>query len=274
MRRRWAVFFLGGAVAGYLVSAAVLFLDQPRRVYHPERAWSSTPEDSGLAYEDVTFRAADGAVLSGWYVAAPESRGTVLFCHGNAGNISSEISVIRMFRELGFSSFTFDYRGFGKSEGTPSEPGTYEDAAAAWTYLTEEKGVPPSEIILWGRSLGAAIAVELATHHRAGALVLEAAFTSIPDLAAELYPLYPTRLLALFHYSTIRYVREVRYPVLVVHSSEDKLVPIRHGFEIYEAANEPKRFLEIKGPHKGLPYQEVYRRGIEKFLEDYKGLAA
>lgn len=267
--RRWAGAFAAGAFLSYAGAAGWLFLKQGEHVYHPVRAWSPVPAD--LRYEPVRFEAEDGVALSAWWVEAPDPRGTVLYFHGNAGNVSSEAGVLRMFRELGLSALAVDYRGYGQSEGEPDEQGTYRDARAAWDFVTREKGVPPGRVVVWGRSLGAAVAANLASRTAPRAVVLEAAFTSLPDIASELYPLFPTRWLARFRYDNLQALKDVHAELLIVHSTEDRLVGIAHGRRLYDAANAPKEFLEIRGPHKGLPYQEVYRRGIEKFLDRVLG---
>ena len=204
--------------------------------------------------------------MSGWFV--PAGRRTVLFCHGNARNISSDISVLRMFHDLGVSAFIFDYRGFGKSPGIPKEEGTYADAEGAWNYLVSEREKDPMDIIIWGRSLGSAVATELALRHRPKALVLEAAFTSLADLAAEQYPFFPVRWILRTRYDNLKKIARVGCPVLIVHSREDQLIPLKHGKELFGAAAEPKCFLEIKGPHNGLPHQPGYEEGLRAFLDD------
>jgi len=245
-----------------------LFLNQDGLLYHPDAAWQTTPADSGLDYEDVTFVSADGLRLSAWWVKAPDARGTVLLCHGNAGNISHRLDETHVYQSLGFNVLVFDYRGYGKSQGKPSEAGTYADAEAAWRYLVEERRVLPSDIVLCGRSLGAAIAVKLAADHRPRALVIESGFTSLADLASELYPWFPVRQLLKFRYETLNALKEVRSPVLLVHSRQDKLVPFHHGQTLYAAARPPKKFLEISGPHnEGYQLSEdIYRQGLKDFL--------
>lgn len=265
---------LAGIAAVYLWRGADLFFNQEKYLYFPITEWTATPESVKLRYEDVRFRSADGTELSGWFVPAERERAVVLFCHGNARNISSELDVLSMFHDLGVSAFFFDYRGYGKSAGRPGEAGLYADAAAAWQYLASVRDVPSDRILIWGRSLGAAVASELATHHRPRALVLEAAFTSIQDLASELYPIFPVRALLYARFETMKNLRAASgTPVLIVHSREDDLVPMRHGRALYEAAGEPKHFLEIAGPHGGLPFQKVYWDGVRAFLDDLLGPA-
>ncbi len=269
--KRASVWLCVVLAAAYLYNGFELWKNQAKYIYHPEKAWTATPDSSGLEYEDVTFRTADGLILSGWYVPAPNPRGTILFCHGNARNISADISVLAMFRQLGFSSFAFDYRGYGKSDGAPDEKGTYLDAAAAWDHLLSERGVPKEDLLVWGRSLGSAIAADLAVAKKPAALVIEASFSSLPDIAADLYPHFPVRWLVRYKYDVAARLPRLECPVLIVHSREDELVPFRHAERLFRAAREPKELLEIAGPHRGLPYQEVYVKGIERFLDRLRG---
>ena len=173
----------------------------------------------------------------------------MLFCHGNAGNISHLLEPIRAFHGLGLNTLVFDYRGFGASQGAPDEQGTYLDADAAWSYLVETRGIDPQKIVVYGRSLGGPIAARLARGLTPRGLVLQATFTSIPDLGQELYPLFPAGVLARYHYNTLEYLSRVICPVLVVHSREDDLIPFAHGERLYQAAPKPKDFLEIAGGH-------------------------
>ena len=261
----------GTLVVAYLGTCLMLLALQSRLVFFPTREIEATPADAGLPYEDVSFTAADGTRLHGWWVPAPGARGTVLFFHGNAGNVSHRLHSLRSFHDLGMSTFIFDYRGYGRSEGVPSEEGTYRDAEGAWRWLTEERKVPPGEIVFFGRSLGGAVAAWLAGRHPPRALILESTFTSVPELGAELYPWLPVRLLARIRYDTLRLLPGVKCPVLVVHSPEDEVIPFRHGRRLYEAAPAPKEFLEIRGTHNtgfattGAAYEE----GILRFLERY-----
>jgi fermentation-respiration switch protein FrsA (DUF1100 family) len=171
----------------------------------------------------------------------------VLFCHGNAGNVSHRLDTLQFFRSLGLGTLIFDYRGYGRSDGSPSEKGTYRDAEAAWRHLVEQRQIPPERIVILGRSLGGAVAARLAADQRPGALVVESAFTSVPDLAARMFPVYPVHLLARIRYNTLKWIRRVHCPVLVVHSRDDEMIPFRHGRRLFEAAPEPKEFLELRG---------------------------
>ena len=237
-------------IGGYGVFVVFLFSWQARLLYYPNqpsRELTSTPADIGLAYQSVQLTSTDGLRIHGWFLPASEARGVVLFCHGNAGNISHRLESLKIFHDLGLAVLIFDYQGFGQSQGKPSEQGTYDDVEAAWNYLTQERGIPAKDIVIFGRSLGAAIAAQLASRHQAGGLILESGFTSVPDLAATLYPFIPVRWLVRFSYNTRDYLNTVSSPVLVIHSRDDELIPFAHGRELFAAAKAPKQFLELRG---------------------------
>lgn len=258
-------------LGAYAAFGALLFVFQHRLVYFPEKKMVGTPHDIQLSYEAIYFKAQDNVELFGWYVPAPNSRGTVLFCHGNAGNISNRLDYLEIFHRLNLSTFIFDYRGYGLSGGLPSEEGTYLDAEAAWDFLVNRKGIPANRIVLYGESLGGAVAARLAAEHPPGVLILASAFTSLPDLGAELYPLFPVHLLSRFNYNTLEYVKTVSCPTLLIHSPEDDIVPFSQGRELFNAARSPKELLTIKGDHNSgfIVSGDVYVQGIERFTSKY-----
>lgn len=264
------------AAGAYGALLLFLYFGQASLLYLPDlpsRELAATPEDAGLAYETVHLQTEDGVVLHGWHVPAASPRGTLLFFHGNAGNISHRLDSLAIFHRLGLDVFIFDYRGYGQSEGSPDEEGTHRDALAAWQYLTGERRIDGRHIILFGRSLGAALAAWLATETRPGGLILESAFISVPDLAADLYRWLPARRLARLKYATRDYLARVDCPVLVVHSPQDEIIPYRHGQALYAAARPPKAFLELRGDHNAgfLLSGEGYVRGLDAFLDDHLG---
>lgn len=264
-----------GLVALYVVWGLVLLFLQPRLLYRPAKKVSLTPADFDLDFEDVTFCTSDGVALNGWYVPAAQARFTILFCHGNGGNIMHRLDSINLFQGLGLSCFVFDYRGYGNSEGRPTEVGTYRDAQAAYEWLTEVKCVPSERIILFGRSLGGSVAAHLAGNVNGAALVVESAFTSYQDIGAKFYPYMPVRMFARFRYNTRAYLAKVRCPVLIMHSRDDELVPFEFGARLFEMANEPKQFVEIHGGHSqgfllsGDLYKHAWTRWLD-FVKNYK----
>jgi len=274
MESLWVV--LRVAALSYAGLVLLLYLTQGRMLYYPElpsREVRTDPSAIGLTYEAVALTTSDNVKLDGWFVPAAPGSDVVLFLHGNAGNIGHRLDSLRIFHDLNLAVLIFDYRGYGRSTGKPSEAGTYEDAATAWRHLTQERGYKAEQIVLFGRSLGAAVAAQLATQQTPRALIVESAFTSVPDMAADLYPFLPARLLARYDYATARYLHEVRCPLLVVHSRDDEIIPFHHGERIYSAANEPKRFLEIRGGHNEgfLLSETAYRQGLADFLNTLAG---
>lgn len=268
--------FLAIVLGLYLAFVGLVYAMQGRLLYLPDmpgRELAATPEDVGLRHEDVRLTTSDGVELHGWFVpAAGDARGTLLFFHGNAGNISHRLESVSQFHGLfngqGLDVLIIDYRGYGQSEGKPSEQGTYRDAAAAWRYLTEERGVAPSRIVVFGRSVGGAVGAWLAANREAGALIVESSFSSLPALAGELYWFLPVRWLSRFRYPTAEYAAAADCAVLVIHSREDDIVPFHHGRAIYESAGQPRQFLELSGPHNGAHVlsEERYLEGLEEFL--------
>jgi fermentation-respiration switch protein FrsA (DUF1100 family) len=250
----------------------VLYFMQPVFLYSPVREVSYTPDELGLDFEKVIFKSSDGLMLSGWYIPANNSEPTVLFCHGNGGNMMHCLDTINILYNLGLNCFIFDYRGYGNSEGKPGEEGTYLDARAAYKWLTEKKGTSPDDIIVFGRSLGGSIAAQLASKVRAAALIIESAFTSYVDIGRKFYPYMPVRWFARFSYKTIDYVKDVRCPVMIIHSRNDETIPFEFGLELYEAANEPKEFVEIFGSHNDgfLVSSEIYKNAWTKWLKSLK----
>lgn len=242
---------LATLVLAYGGLSALLFFSQEKLLYYPElgRETHATPRDHGLDYEPLTLLTPDGERLDGWFVPKELARASVLILHGNAGNISHRLDSIAMFHRLGYSVLIFDYRGYGRSTGQPSEAGLYRDAQTAWDHLVRQRGLPPGRIILFGESLGGAVAAWLAAREHPGALVLSSVFTSVPELAADLYPWLPARWLARPRYDTRAALAEITCPVLIAHSPEDEIIPFRHGQALFTAAAEPKIFLPLAGGH-------------------------
>jgi fermentation-respiration switch protein FrsA (DUF1100 family) len=256
-------------LVGYLGYGLVLYVMQPKFVYSPLQEMPYTPDELGLDFENVTFNSADGLQLNGWYIPASGSELTVLFCHGNGGNMMHRLDSINFLYNLGLNCFIFDYRGYGNSEGKPSEEGTYLDARAAYRWLTKKKKIAPHKIIVFGRSLGGCIAAQLTTKVRAKALIIESAFTSYVDIGQRFYPYMPVRWFASFSYRTADYVKDVKIPVMIIHSKNDDVIPFEFGLQLYEAANEPKEFVEIFGNHNDgfLTSGEIYEKAWTKWLK-------
>jgi len=253
--------------------AVYLYFSQSRMLYYPDmpsRVLQGSPADIGLAYDTVWLMAGDGTRLHAWFVPATTARGTLLFNHGNAGNIGDRLDSISLFHSLGLNVLIYDYRGFGESEGKPSEQGTYLDANVAWDYLLEERMISPQEIIIFGRSLGAAMAADLASQNLSAGVILESAFTSVPDMAASLYPWLPVRWLSRYQYNNLEKIDRITSPLLVMHSRADEIIPFTHGEQLFAHANEPKQFLELSGGHNDGYHvsRKVYVKAMQQFLDE------
>ena len=271
---RWLLALLGWGAAVYVGLMLYLYVFQARFVYFPElpsRQVTASPADIGLAYEKVNLRTADGEMLAGWFIPSPEARGTLLYLHGNGGNMGHRLDPIEVFHRLGLNVLIIDYRGYGDSSGKPTEDGTYQDALAAWNYLTQHKHQMPERIVLFGESLGGSIAAWLAAHNAPAGLIIYASFTSVPEMAREVYPLFPAARLARYHYDTRAALISARSPVLILHSPEDEIIPFSHGQALLKAANAPKRLIELHGGHNDalLVSREVYAREVGAFLQRY-----
>jgi hypothetical protein len=223
-------------------------------IFHPERSNdSATPDVYGIEYDDVIFRTGDGLNLNGWFVPGKKPSPdadlhTLLWFHGNAGNINRRLDNIKMMYErVPVNVFIIDYRQYGRSEGKVSEQGTYIDARAALAYLHSRKEINREKIIFFGRSLGSAVAVELALNEKCRALILETPFTSILEMGKKLYPFLPLSLLLKTKYDSLAKIRNIKVPILVMHGDKDDLVPFEHGKRLYDIANEPKEFYTIPG---------------------------
>ncbi len=225
----------------------MLFEDQ--FIYFPDKEIAQTPAAIGLSFTEQQFRTADGVILHGWYMPHPSAHFTLLHLHGNAGNISHRLSLYRRWHQMGLSVFAFDYRGYGKSRGKPTEGGLYEDARAAWHHLRQGQDLSAERIIISGRSLGATVAVKLAVAFHPSGLVLETPFSNIPDMAAYHYPWLPLRWLAQSSFDTEMGVRDVDVPLLLISAKTDLIAPAFMADRIFSVANEPKRHISLAGGH-------------------------
>jgi len=255
----------------YLLLAVLLYLLQDRMVFlanMPGRALTATPLDAGFSFEEVSITTRDELQLHGWFVPAEQSTATVLFLHGNAGNISHRLDSIAIFHELGLDTLIIDYRGYGRSEGKPGEAGTYLDAQAAWDYLVSQRGIAPERIVIFGRSLGGAVAAWLAVENTAAAVIIESCFSSALDMARRLYPFMPTRLITRLKYPVSDFVAQLKSPLLVIHSRDDEIIPFTMAQAIFAAATEPKTMLEISGDHNNgfLMGRDRYMAGLRDFI--------
>ncbi len=258
-------------VSVWVLLSLLLYLFQPKFVYFPLAEIDYTPDMAGLAYEDIYFKTEDDVELNAWFIPVEGARKTLLFFHGNGGNISHRLDSLKIFHELGLSVFIIDYRGYGQSQGTTSEQGTYRDAEAAWQYLTESRGIPGKDIIIFGRSMGGGVATWLSIQHTPDLLILESAFTSVADMAKHYYPYLPAHLLTRIKYASIDRIQDIQCPILFSHSQTDEIVPFELGVQLFKQAQAPKMFMQLKGGHNDgfIVTGRSYVDGIKEFLDTY-----
>ena len=260
-----------GLAVGYGAIVGLAFAFQDQLLFQPSSRLLATPDDAGMPYETVRLDTDDGETLHGWWIPTPDvSRGTLLFFHGNAGNISGRLESVQQFHQLGLNVLIVDYRGYGQSTGAPSEEGIYRDAEACWRYLTETKDLAPQDVVIFGRSMGGGPATWLAAREKPGAVILESVFTNVPDVGAHHYSFLPVRALATNQFDNESRVSQIDAPKLFIHSRGDRVVPFKLGRQVFAAAAEPKQFLEIEGGHNDgfLVSADKYLRTIGNFLEE------
>lgn len=240
-------------------------------VYHPEPweagDWRSV---SGLPLEDVWFQSADGIKLFGWYVEARADAAVLLWCHGNAGTIINRLDNLRELYRLGLSIFIFDYRGYGRSQGKPSEDGLYQDATGAYDYLTRVRLIRSERIVVFGRSLGAAVATDLVSHKPAAGLILESSFPSIAAVAQHHYGGIPVHWLLGAEFRLTDRLPQLSLPTLVIHGERDDIIPIGFGRQVFEAVKSPKWWYAIPGADHNNTYHvggAPYFRQITEFVQ-------
>ena len=252
-----------------IIGIAVLFLRyiEPRKLFYPAKNIDFFPDRVGLSFQEVFFETADKVKLNGWLIPSTDSKYTILFCHGNAGNISHRIAKLKFFNDLGCSVFIFDYRGYGKSQGRPSENGFYRDAEAAYGYLLS-RGISDNQIIGYGESIGGAVIIYLASKKTIKALILDSTLSSVKDMIKCAYPFIPSWVFA-SRFDSENKIRSIRIPKLIIHSLNDEIVPYQLGKKLYESACEPKNFLQIYGGHNSSFYEskELLRRSIGDFIK-------
>lgn len=261
------------ALSGYVLLLALMWWLQPRLIYHPDvpsRTVETTPADVGLEFESVTLTASDGIRLDAWFVPGPRGDSpAVLFLHGNAGNIGHRLETLEMLHEAGAATLILDYRGFGRSEGHPTERGTYRDAIAGWRWLTQQRGLSPQQIVVVGRSLGGAIAAWLAARVQPAGLILEASFTSIVALGQYHYPWAPIGWLSRFRYNTAAQLERVTCPVLIAHGGLDDIVPFSHAERLAQSVPGASELLTLDGGHNDAML--VSRQHYVEKLADFIG---
>jgi fermentation-respiration switch protein FrsA (DUF1100 family) len=272
MRRMLGELLIPVAIA-YGAVLLLVFVFQSHLVFYPGmgREVMLSPQSYGLRYETVELQTSDGERLQAWWVPAEDARGVVLFFHGNAGNISHRLDYLLMFNRLRYTTLILDYRGYGKSTGSPSEEGTYRDAEAAWEYLRNARQVQPRDLVIAGESLGGAVGTWLAVRANPRAVLLFSTFTSVNDLGAQVYWFLPVRLLSRIGYDNLENLKRIQAPVFIAHSRDDDVVPYSHGQKLFEAAREPKTFLEMRGGHNDsfIFVRQEWVAQLSAFLDRY-----
>lgn len=241
-----------------------------RSIYFPMKTIETKPNVIGLSFEEVNFKTSDDLKLNGWFIPYKDAKDTVLFCHGNAGNISHRLEKIAIFHNMGLNVFIFDYRGYGKSQGSPGEKGLYKDVEAAYQYLISSGDISPDNIIAYGESIGGAVAIDLATKQKVKALITEETFSSVKDMVKIIYPFLPYFIFQ-SRFDSVSKIKNIKVPKLIIHSVDDEIVPFRLGEKLFDAAAPPKEFLKIRGGHNTafLDSDELFRAGISSFLRRY-----
>ncbi len=254
-------------IVGYLVLVLLMMTFENSLIFFPSVYPDGFWNPPGLEFEDARFESADGTKLHGWYVAHEEPRAVVLFAHGNAGNLSHRAQVVgEMVHRLGVSVMIFDYQGYGRSEGKPSEAGVLADARAARAWLARRAGVDESQIVLFGESIGGAVMVDLAGRDGARGLVLENTFSSLPEVASFHYRWLPAKLLMRTRLDSATKIGNYHGPLLQFHGDADTIVPTDLGRKLFAAANEPKQLVVIPGGDHNDPQTPAFFRAFDEFL--------
>lgn len=259
---------------GYLLVIGLMTILQNKLIFHPSVFMVDTPETLGVPWSEHFIPAEDGIDLHGWLLENPDADYTVVFSHGNAGNISGRLSLAKTIYDAGASVFLYDYRGFGKSDGSPTERTLYRDANALISYLDREVGISAGDMIFYGRSLGGPVAAFMASEHSGAGLVLDSSFTNIKAIAKEVMPIIPSFLIQAT-FPTDEYLKKSNgTPLMIMHSVEDELIGFHHGEELYEIADQPKTIVELRGGHNDSFFvsKDSYEAGWENFIEALKAM--
>lgn len=259
-----------GAAAGLVLVVLLVRVFENRLIYYPPRYPDgfADPASYGLRVEEVWISTDDGLRLNAWFLPAPASPKVLLVFHGNAENIGYGLGRLRSFAQLGTNVLALDYRGYGKSEGSPDERGVYRDADAAYRYLTDIRRFAPRNIVLYGQSLGGAVAIDLASRHECGGLIVESSFTSGREMARRAFRIPLFEYVPQSRFDSSAKIKNVRCPILIVHGTRDEVIPFAMGQRLYEAAPEPKTFL----PVEGAGHNDVFLVGGAKYLASLKAL--
>ena len=279
MWQRWCSIALGTGISVYFAFSLLLYWGQNRLIFLPQRQISSTPDKFGLEYRDIWINIQQEKIHGWWIPQKEESAPVLLHFHGNASNNGDVLDNALIFNKLGLSVLLVDYRGYGLSSPTfPNENRAYEDATAAWQYLTETRKIKPEQIFVCGHSLGGAIAIELARHNpQMAGLITEGTFTSIENMARlnSLFSLLPLNLIVHQRFDSIAKIDSLEVPLLMFHGMNDETIPFSMGEELFDRANEPKKFIPIaKAGHNNLHQigRQEYIFHLQQFIDSYRSI--
>jgi uncharacterized protein len=263
----------GSALTVYAALVGGLFFFQRQLLYLPDRRHPELGELAVLGVREVTMKTADGLSLLSWYLPPLNGRPVIVHFHGNGGHIGYRARRLYSFSRDGFGLLMPEYRGYGGNPGTPNEPSLLADAASALDFL-DRCGIGSNRIVLYGESLGSGVAVALAAEHAIAALILEAPFTSVVEVAQHHYPFVPTAMLVRDRFDSVSRITKVKAPILVLHGERDQIVPVRFGRALFDAAPEPKElWLAPEGGHEGLAELGAFD-AVRRFLERRTGQQA
>jgi fermentation-respiration switch protein FrsA (DUF1100 family) len=260
----------------YLLMLGLMYFFQDKLLFMPTSEMVQTPESAGLVAEDLWVNTDDGIRIHGWYFPNKQASNVIVLSHGNAGNISYRLDIAETLLQTGASVYMYDYRGFGKSEGSPTEDGLYMDIMAVIDGLVDIKGYREDQIIMYGRSLGGAVASYAAANRNLGGLVIDSAFKNLRAMVRDVYPFVPSRLAA-YEFPTEEYLMMMKdrvYPVMVMHSPGDEIVGVHHGEYLYSVLDEPKQFVELRGGHNDNFFRskELIAESWQWYLEEISGI--
>ena len=256
-------------IAYVTLSVNIIYMER-KETYHPDKDMYTTPATMGIFYEDVDLRTKDGQLINAWFMPSKDAKVTILYCHGTSGNLSDELDRINFFHTFNVNFMIFDYRGYGKSSGRPSEKGFYQDALAAYDFLISRNDVDKEKIVVIGESLGGPVAVNLCLHRKVKALVLESSIVSLTLIAQKLYPFLPVEILLSEKFDALSKIKNIHIPKLLVHGIDDERVSFNDALKLYYAAPQPKEFLPFRGAHNDNIYKisADYKAELVKFFQE------
>ncbi|MEA1979361.1 MAG: alpha/beta hydrolase [candidate division Zixibacteria bacterium] len=266
----WIIIIFGGT---FLIFSLYIYFNQHKMVFFPSQTIIDSPDNWKIEFENIFINVNESEKIHGWYFPSTDTnvKKTVLLFHGNGGNISNRIPTIQFFVKNKINLFLFDYRGYGQSDGKPSEENMYVDSKAAYNWLLNEKSVLPQDIILFGRSLGGVPAIDLAVKTDCGGLILESTLTSAEDMGKLMFPGMPINFLLRYKLNSIDKIDKIKCPVLICHSQTDEIIPFKMGRKLFEKANDPKQFFELFGGHNELEYldNDEYQHSILNLINRF-----